>query len=152
MKKHRFTPSMLFMVTFALGLSISFVHPWHLTLMIDAETMRLLGITILIVSLLLNTFAYRAFKKELTPHAPFTKPKVLIQNGIFAISRNPVYLALVLSQFGLGFVFDTFWLLIFSIALIILLDWLIVREEEKVLERAFAEEYKSYKRKTRRWI
>lgn len=140
------------MGTFLLGLSLSYLQPWHLTLALDAEMMRMTGITILVLSLILNTLAYRAFKKALTPHAPFMKPKVLIKNGIFSLSRNPVYLALVLSEFGLGFVFDTFWLFISAFLLWIVLDIVIVRQEEDVLKRTFNNEYESYKKMTRRWF
>ncbi len=152
MKAPKLSPSILFMSTFALGLALSFIQPWHLTLSIDAEIMRMTGISILILSLLLNTLAYREFKKALTPHAPFMKPKVLIKNGVFSLSRNPVYLALVLSEFGLGFVFNTFWLLISAVVLWIVLDIVIVQAEEKVIKRTFNEEYESYKKKTRRWL
>ncbi len=152
MKPPKLSPSVLFMSTFALGLSLSYLQPWHLTLSIDAEIMRMTGITILISCLLLNTLAYRAFKKALTPHAPFIKPKVLITNGVFSLSRNPVYLALVLSEFGLGFVFNTFWLLISAVVLWIVLDIVIVRAEEKILNSIFNEEYESYRKTTRRWF
>lgn len=152
MKQPKLSPSVLFMSTFALGLSFSFIQPWHLTLYIDAEIMRMTGITILIISLLLNTLAYRAFKKALTSHAPFIKPKVLIINGIFSLSRNPVYLALVLSQCGLGFVFDSVWILISALILLVLLNYLIIIHEEKMLESIFKETYQHYKENNRRWI
>ncbi len=152
MRQPKLSPSVLFLITFALGLSLSFIQPWHLSIYIDAEIMRLTGITILLLSLLFNTLAYREFKKALTPHAPFMKPKVLIKNGIFSLSRNPVYLALVFSEFGLGFVFDTFWLLISSLVLWIVLDIVIVRQEEKILNITFNEEYESYRKMTRRWF
>jgi len=118
----------------------------------DDTVVRLTGIVLLFTSLMINILAYRKFKKFLTPHAPFVKPKVLIQNGVFALSRNPVYLALVLSMCGLAFVFDTFWLFFSAAVLLTVLDTVIIPGEEKILKGAFYKDYEDYKNKTRRWL
>ena len=152
MKYPNFSPSAIFLITFGVALLLSWIHPWHVSLFMNNDTMRLSGLVILLLSFILNTLAYREFKKSLTPHAPFSTPKVLLQKGIFAFSRNPVYLALVLSQCGLGFVFDSVWLIIASIVLLIVLDYVIIVDEEKVLENTFKESYTNYKKRTRRWL
>lgn len=133
-------------------MSLSWVQPWHLSLCMDDEMIRLTGLVFLFTSLTLNTLAYREFKKSLTPHAPFTTPKVLIQKGVFTFSRNPVYLALVLSQFGLGFIFGTVWLLLGSLILLTVLHYVVVADEEKILESIFKNDYVRYKQHTRRWL
>lgn len=133
-------------------MSLSWVQPWHLSLYMDDEMIRLTGLVFLFTSLTLNTLAYREFKKSLTPHAPFTTPKVLIQKGVFTFSRNPVYLALVLSQFGLGFIFGTVWLLLGSLILLTVLHYVVVADEEKILESIFKNDYVRYKQHTRRWL
>ena len=140
------------MITLLVGLFLSRVHPWHLTPYLEYAVLRSIGIVLLLISLILNVLAYRAFRNALTPHAPFMKPKVLIKNGIFAVSRNPIYLALVLSEFGLAFVFDSIWLLVTALLLWVVLDRLIVRDEEKMLHSTFNQEYISYKKMTRRWL
>lgn len=152
MIQSKLTPSSLFLITFVLGLSLSFIFPWHVTTYIEDQMVTLVGVLLLLTSLTLNILAYRAFKNATTSYEPFAKPKTLLTKGVFAWSRNPVYLALVLSQFGLAFVFDTFWLIIGAIVLWIVLDILIVRQEEVVLRNTFYEEYKTYKSKTRRWF
>lgn len=152
MNQTKLSPSALFLITFGLGLLLSWVYPWHLTTYIDGTVVRWTGISILIASLLLNMLAYRAFKKSVTPHAPFMKPRVLIKESVFSLSRNPVYLALIFSQLGLAFVFDSIWVLISAGMLWTLLDIAIVRSEEKVLEKVFKQEYKAYQNMTRRWL
>lgn len=146
------SPSSLFLITFTAGIFFSWIYPWHLSLFVDQEVLRLSGVVILLTSLILNILSHREFKKSHTPHAPFSTPKVLIQNGVFSFSRNPVYLALVLSQFGLGFVFDTIWLLMSTLILWTLLDYMVIPDEEKILESRFNVEYISYKQHTRRWF
>lgn len=152
MKCLELSPSVLFLLTLSTGLFLSWVYPWRLTLYLENGVIQFIGVVLLLISLILNTLAYREFKNSLTPHAPFMKPKVLIQNGIFTVSRNPVYLALVLSEYGLAFVFDSLWLLVTAFILLIALHYLIVLEEEKVLKGIFKERYERYKGHTRRWF
>lgn len=152
MKRINLTPSSLFLITLIAGLLIGWFHPYSISTHIDRNISSLIGVTLLICSLVFNTLAYHKFKKSLTPHAPFMRPKTLITDGIFSISRNPVYLALLISQVGLAFIFDSIWLLVSTLILWILLDTIIVRQEEKLLEMTFLSYYKSYKKKTRRWF
>lgn len=152
MNKTKLTPTVIFIITFILGMLISWLNPWNMTDYLSKELIRIIGVIILLISLLLNAIAYRGFKKYLTPHAPFLTPTVLLQSGVFALSRNPVYLALVLSELGLAFVFDAFWLVISSGLLLLILDRKIISEEERILQATFKTDYTAYKNKTRRWI
>ena len=148
----KLSPSALFLMTFTVGIVLSWVIPWQVSLLSDTSLVRFLGIVLLLISLALNTLSYRAFQKHNTPYAPFSHPQVLIQHGIFGLSRNPVYLALILSQLGLAFVFDSMWLLLCSVSLFFALDYLIVPQEEKLLAHTFKETYVHYKKVTRRWL
>ncbi|MEA2048232.1 MAG: isoprenylcysteine carboxylmethyltransferase family protein [Campylobacterota bacterium] len=152
MKQRKLSPSAFFLLTFALGIIFTYLYPWTITVYLDDTLVSSIGLLSLFVSLMLNIFAYKKFKGAKTSHAPFSRPTLLIQNGVFSLSRNPVYMALVLSECGLAFVFDTFWLMIAALLLLMLLDYFIVRYEEKILESIFTDEYKAYKKHTRRWI
>lgn len=148
----KFTPVLLFMITFFAALLCELLFCLQISSYISIELMQIFAITFLLISLLINTLAYREFKNHATPHAPFSKPKELITGGIFTLSRNPVYLALVMAEFATAFIFNSFYLLLSSVVLLILLDVLVIRDEEKVLHKAFGVEYELYKRKTGRWI
>jgi len=151
-KQSKLSPSVLFIITFILGIFLTYFYPLHLTVYLNDTIVRSTGLIFLFLSLTLNIFAYKKFKGAKSPHAPFAIPTLLINDGIFSLSRNPVYLALVLSECALAFIFDTFWLIIAGALLLILLDIFIVRDEEKILESIFHDEYKAYKKKTRRWL
>ncbi|HEY9189425.1 MAG TPA: isoprenylcysteine carboxylmethyltransferase family protein [Sulfurovum sp.] len=152
MKYRSLSPSVLFLITLLIGVFLSWVQPWQLSLYLENRVIQMIGLFLLVISLILNTLAYREFKKSGTPHAPFMRPKVLIKNGVFAVSRNPVYLALVLSECGLAFVFDSLWLLVTALLLWIVLDRVIVRAEEKILHHTFKQEHEAYRKRTRRWM
>lgn len=148
----RLSPSALFLMTFVVAILLSWYMHWRISTFIDLSLLTPIGVVLLLTSLTLNTLSYRAFKSHKTPYDPFEDPQTLIQNGIFRFSRNPVYLALVLSQLGLAFIFDSIWLLLGSVALFFALDVLIVRKEEITLKYKFNEIYTNYKKTTRRWL
>jgi len=146
------TPVLLFMITFFAALLCEFLFSLQISSYLSLEVMQILAITFLLLALLINTLSYREFKNHVTPHAPFSRPKELIINGIFSVSRNPVYLALAIAEFATAFILNTFWLLLSSLVLLILLDIMVVRDEEKVLDEEFGVEYELYKRRTSRWL
>lgn len=152
MKQMTLSPTVLFLVTFTVGMVLTYLLPWHFTRYFDHKVIPILGLAFLCISFILNFLAYRMFRKHSTSHAPFSTPAELIDNGVFAFSRNPVYLALVLSQCGLGFIFDTLWLIFTSVVLLAALHYLVVLDEEIVLQRGFSEKYERYKDRTHRWI
>jgi len=87
-----------------------------------------------------------------TPFDP-SKPTVkIVRQGPFRFSRNPMYLALLLILAGVAFVNGSIWMSLAVPALLIVLDIIAVRPEEKYLERNFGSRYLAYKTKVRRWL
>jgi len=76
----------------------------------------------------------------------------LVTDGMFKITRNPMYLGMLLLLFGLsvfkglivGFIFLPLFVLYITI-------FQIIPEEEAMLN-LFGEDYKSYSNKVRRWF
>ncbi|MCB9268555.1 MAG: isoprenylcysteine carboxylmethyltransferase family protein [Lewinellaceae bacterium] len=81
------------------------------------------------------------------------KPASSLQtNGIYAWSRNPMYLGLLLLYAGIAFINQNYWaVLILPLVTLIIREYVILREE-KYLTRAFSDEYLNYKVKVRRWL
>jgi len=79
-----------------------------------------------------------------------TKTK-LVKTGFFGRSRNPVYTSLLTQALGIT-------ILMFNITTIIVLIllsanfYLVIKSEEKFLEKKFGKEYLKYKNKVRRFI
>ena len=76
----------------------------------------------------------------------------VIEKGPFRISRNPMYLQMVLVCVGLAIAFTNWWLLLLSPVCGWLLQVLAIQPEEAYLEKKFGEQYLAYKRRTRRWL
>ena len=81
------------------------------------------------------------------------KPAASLQtNGIYSISRNPMYTGLVFIYLGLAFVAGNWWTIILLPVLVSLICYLVIFPEEEYLSRAFGESYDDYKKMVRRWI
>jgi protein-S-isoprenylcysteine O-methyltransferase Ste14 len=85
----------------------------------------------------------------LDPHGSVTE---IVTNGPYRFSRNPIYLGFVCFLVGFTFIFRTYWGLILSPVLIILLYQLVIKYEEAYLEQKFGEVYTNYKSRVRRWL
>jgi len=76
---------------------------------------------------------------------------VLVQTGIFQLSRNPIFLGMRLTLLGLFFILPN----AITFAIVVVGDMLIqiqVRLEEEFLAKTHGELYQKYCEKTRRWI
>lgn len=81
------------------------------------------------------------------------KPAHSLQTtGIYAFTRNPMYLGLVLLYSAAGFFKGSWWTFIVIPLLIITVQFYIISREEHYLQRAFGNAYLQYKKKVRRWI
>ena len=84
---------------------------------------------------------------------PTSKPtEVIVLRGPYRFSRNPIYVAMLLLQVGIGIWADSLWFLALAAIFAALLWWGVISREEKYLARKFGAEYGSYRSRVRRWI
>lgn len=93
-----------------------------------------------------------AFRRARTTILPHQTPAVLITTGVFARTRNPIYLADVLILTGFILRFDA----VASLVLVPIFVWWIERHfivpEENRMRRSFRADFAAYERKVRRWL
>ena len=83
------------------------------------------------------------------PDRPATK---LIIAGPFKITRNPLYVSLLLLYFAIALWLNSIWPFLFAVPLVVVLRHYVIRREEKYLERKFGADYVDYKNHVRRWL
>jgi protein-S-isoprenylcysteine O-methyltransferase Ste14 len=110
------------------------------------------GFVILAAAAVLGSSAYFVMQRARTPIEPGHVPTKLVSSGPFRFTRNPLYLTLVLIEAALGLIVRSTWFLIAAAALLVLLDRLVVRREERVILEHFGDAYAQYKARVRRWI
>ena len=76
----------------------------------------------------------------------------LVTYGIFAWTRNPLYVGNFLIWIGFTVISGVLWFIPVAVVLFAVEYTLIVRYEEGVLESIFGREYLEYKQTTPRWI
>ena len=105
-----------------------------------------------LVGLILALVSSELFRRSGTTIKPFEPSTALVTRGPFRLSRNPMYLGMVLVLFGCAILLGTVW----PLPVIPLFIWLItsrfIVHEEQMMEQVFGDEYRAYRRRTRRWI
>ena len=112
-----------------------------------------IGIILLSISGTIISLVVIRYKKLKTPFFNvYKQPKALITGGLNRYSRNPGYVALSFLYLGIAVNLNNIWILGLSIPIILVMDLLVIRREERHLEAIFGKEYLQYKSTVRRWI
>ena len=101
---------------------------------------------------MLNLPADRAFNKHDTTVKPFEESSTLLTDGVFGITRNPMYLGMTLILLGVAMLFGSAAPFAVVLFLAALLDRTFIAPEEQKLEDTFGERFRQYRRRVRRWI
>ncbi|MDO5631487.1 MAG: isoprenylcysteine carboxylmethyltransferase family protein [Paracoccus sp. (in: a-proteobacteria)] len=88
-----------------------------------------------------------------TPSDPHALPRALVTDGLFALSRNPIYLADALILTGLCAAFGApLAALVLTPAFVAVITTRFIRTEEARLATAFGPAFSAYCARTRRWL
>jgi len=113
---------------------------------------HMLGLIGLIVSLVFFFSGFNLFKSYKENPVPTSDTNRLIKTGVFAYTRNPIYLALVLFQFSMFLVFENVMYILSSLGLFIWLNNYVIKGEEDYLKNKFGDEFDRYCGAVRRWL
>ena len=116
-------------------------YPWNIS-----------GLLPLAIGIILNLMADHAIKKYHTTVKSFATPSFLITVGVFKISRNPMYLGMVLLLLGLSILSGSVSVLLMVPIFAFLIHFKFIRMEERTLEEKFGRFWESYKIRVKRWI
>ena len=139
-------------VTLISGLAIYFsrnLFPNHYGIMLDVFSILLLLCGIIIIRT-----AFLSFKNHQTTINPLnlTKTSSLVNTGIFKYTRNPMYLGMVFILLSITLKFNLYGGLIVILFFFYFITKFQISPEEKAMENLFGEEFKNYKKTTRRWL
>jgi protein-S-isoprenylcysteine O-methyltransferase Ste14 len=113
---------------------------------------NLLGIIPLAVGIVINVVADRAFHRAGTTVKPFQESSALITTGVYRLSRNPMYLGLVLIVLGIAVITGSLTPLVVVPAVALLFDRNFIAAEGRMLEERFGSVWLEYKKRVRRWM
>jgi protein-S-isoprenylcysteine O-methyltransferase Ste14 len=92
------------------------------------------------------------FRRAGTAVEPWRPSTVLVTDGVYRFTRNPIYLALALLYVGLALAADSVVALCLLPPLLALVQVGVIAREERYLEGKFGDKYRRYLASVRRWL
>ena len=144
-----FHPPLLLLSAIVVGFVARWLAPLSLLPVVIAGTV---GPIISGVSLALFFWAVYSMRSGGASIPTGEPTETIILSGPYRFSRNPIYLAMLLLQIGIGVWANSLWFLLLAALSIALLVWGVISREELYLERKFGADYVAYKTQVRRWV
>ncbi len=107
---------------------------------------------LLLLGVVLIVLARRELARHGQPTDPGHPTRKVVTTGVFAVSRNPLYLGGFCVLAGVALAFDLFWALLTIPLALLACHRLLVAPEERYLACRFGEEYRTYAASVRRWL
>ena len=114
--------------------------------------LNLIGIIGLILCLALFFSSLNLFNSYKENPSPQSHTKRIIKTGIFAYCRNPMYLAMLILQAGIGMILSMIHIIFFTVLTYMVFKYYVIIPEEIYLEKKFKMKYINYKRLVNRWF
>lgn len=143
-------PPFIYLATLLLGLSADWLLGLSLPL---SQPVRMSALAACFV--LGGVFGFPAmarFKRAGTDVKPWKTSSAIVREGVFRVTRNPMYLGMALLYLGLALGFASVSALVLLPVLLVLIQTQVIAREERYLEAKFGDEYRRYKAGVRRWL
>ena len=142
-------PPVVYLTSICLGLLLHFVWPVH---WLPGSLSMPIGMVVVLAAAALFLSSVRTLRKAGTPVPGNLPTTAIVRTGPYRFSRNPIYLAFTLLQFGLAAWVNSVGLLLTLLPAAALMALVVIPREERYLEARFPSEYLPYKRAVRRWL
>ena len=145
-----FPPPLLFIGGIVIGVLLDRVLPLP-AIIPDARWVVVTGLALATLGLgfgLAGILTFRKFRTAVLPHHPAS---VLVDTGIYAVTRNPMYTGLTVAYLGGVLLTSVLWVLILLPIVLTLLVTQVIRREERYLRTRFPEAYAAYCTRVSRW-
>jgi protein-S-isoprenylcysteine O-methyltransferase Ste14 len=110
------------------------------------------GNALMVLAFAIAVLAARELARAQTAIRPGKQAAVLVRTGVFARSRNPIYLSFVFFMVGFGLATANPWMIILAPLLVLYVQERIIKREEGYLTQRFGPDYITYRKEVRRWF
>ena len=111
------------------------------------------GLIVIIAALALIFAAMLQFRRantQLLPNSPTND--ALVTSGLFAVTRNPMYLGMVVFCIGGALWMERAAMLLAPFLMFAVANWVFIPFEEAKMRRQFGDSFDAYCRRVRRWL
>ncbi len=142
----------VFGVPLLAAIALQFIVPVSL----PGEAIRPITIAIGVVLIGAGIALVILTRREFAKHGERTDPgnptHHIMTTGVFAFSRNPMYLGIVIFLAGVALALDWPWVLVMLVPSVVACHYVLIAPEERYLSAKFGEEYTQYTRSVQRWV
>ena len=123
-------------------------------LVIEASFLRWFAIAVMGVGVLIEAVSALAFLRARTTVTPLKpeKASTLVVGGLYRVSRNPMYLGMLILLIGWALWLGNPVSLLLLPVFVIYLTVFQIKPEETALSEKFRSDYDAYRRRVRRWL
>ena len=111
-----------------------------------------IGISLVVIGFMIEGEATMRFRRANTAVQPWKPSSSLVTEGIYGLSRNPIYVGMAAIYAGLALTFDAPLALALLIPCLFVIDRGVIAREEPYLEARFDQAYRDYRARVRRWL
>lgn len=140
-------PPMLVLTHVAAGIVLNWAIPVSLS-----PAWGWIGLLLLGAAVFTTQWSRNLFQKAGTNVPPNQPALVIVRDGPYKYTRNPMYLSFVVGFVGLSLLSGGFMMLLVAVPLFFLLDQRVIAPEEAYLTEKFGDEYRDYMKQVRRWL
>jgi len=97
-------------------------------------------------------WAWWLFREAQTAICPAARESALVTHGVYRLTRNPMYLGIVLMMLAVALWFGTLPFYLVTAVYWLVMDRVFCPFEERKLEAAFGDAFRAYRESVRRWI
>ena len=149
----RIFPPAVPLLTILLGVGLQRVRPLDPGFAIPTPARYWVGGGIVAAAVFgLGLWSVLLFRKSGQSENPWKPTPRIVEQGPFRVTRNPMYLQMLIVCVGVAVILGNLWILAMTPIGGWLLRKLAILPEEAYLERKFGQEYLAYKRRVRRWL
>ncbi len=147
----RFPPPLPFVIGFGVGALLERVRPFPLRVP-ESAPLVWFGLLLMAAGATLVLTGMLTFRRHRTAIYPNKPARSLVTTGIYARTRNPMYLGLTTAYVGGVLATGLLWsLLLLPLVLSVIVTLVISREEQHLMER-FPDEFMEYSGHVGRWL
>lgn len=149
MKTLRILPPVILLFCFLTSLGLHFLLVEKIAWRFQSPAA---GVILFTGGFILMARSRRLFQRCQTPIRPTEIPTVLVTDGPYRLTRNPMYLGFVIMLLGAAWGVGTLPMFFAPGAFFLIIRWIYIPYEEERMERIFGQGYLDYKRRVRRWL
>jgi protein-S-isoprenylcysteine O-methyltransferase Ste14 len=111
------------------------------------------GIGFFVLGLIPSAAAVAQFRRAGTQVRPDSETNnKLVVTGLYRVTRNPMYLGMILISLGVAFWFGRPLMFLSPVLVFVITNWMFIPFEEDKMRRQFGGEFDAYTKSVRRWI